>query len=496
MTTAPKEMDPREQKLRETVQTAEYENQSLFAAIFMTWLAPLIDLGKHYNLSLKDVPAAPTSCLIPATLPLFLQSWTGEFSSLRKKQQKHVEQLEKSSKHLQQDSLNCYSPSLDDIINESNLINNNIDKEFLNKEFQKFSTHPAVEALQPPYDGHPNDIKDTPSPGVIVPIKSFFSPVVTSTLLELLYYVLSLLQPQVIKLLTRYFQQYSYENYEYATITRGIACAFGLGLLTSLATTCQMLKNHLQINWASRTTSSYMAALFDKAVRIAPFALQENTSKLGSSTTQSTTGQSTAAPTPPPAAKKDNGSPSSGSLTNYISTDCVVTYPAALFANMCWAGPVAIFACIFLMYLDLGAAAFIVFFLMMLLFPYQYLTMRLQQYYRRETLRCTDQRLKYTTQLLSGIRVIKLYAWEEPLTRRLNALRQEELYYQRILLLIKNFTMAILMCYPFLVTYLSLIFYVKFNDGQFSPEKVFLILSYLFFKFIFSQNIRNQFFQN
>jgi hypothetical protein len=43
-----------------------------------------------------------------------------------------------------------------------------------------------------------------------------------------------------------------------------------------------------------------------------------------------------------------------------------------------------------------------------------------------EQMRCKDERLKLTNELLMGIRVVKLYAWERPLCDKIAAIRKRE----------------------------------------------------------------------
>ncbi len=46
---------------------------------------------------------------------------------------------------------------------------------------------------------------------------------------------------------------------------------------------------------------------------------------------------------------------------------------------------------------------------------------------RREAVSAADARVKLVTEVITGIKAIKLYAWEEPYARRIHALRETEL---------------------------------------------------------------------
>lgn len=45
---------------------------------------------------------------------------------------------------------------------------------------------------------------------------------------------------------------------------------------------------------------------------------------------------------------------------------------------------------------------------------------------RSKIVKHTDERVKRTNELLQGIRVVKLYAWEDALSSKINAIRDQE----------------------------------------------------------------------
>ena len=64
-----------------------------------------------------------------------------------------------------------------------------------------------------------------------------------------------------------------------------------------------------------------------------------------------------------------------------------------------------------------------------------------------------DTRMKQMTEILSGIKVLKLYAWELPFMDRINKIREKEIGFLRTMVKLYvcciNFTFA---CSPFLIT--------------------------------------------
>ena len=56
---------------------------------------------------------------------------------------------------------------------------------------------------------------------------------------------------------------------------------------------------------------------------------------------------------------------------------------------------------------------------------------------RRAMMRHSDQRVKLMSEILQGIRVVKLYAWEQALAAKIEEIRVKELRHLRIGLYIK-----------------------------------------------------------
>lgn len=97
--------------------------------------------------------------------------------------------------------------------------------------------------------------------------------------------------------------------------------------------------------------------------------------------------------------------------------------------------------------------------------------------YNRAQMKNKDQRSKLMDELLSGMKVIKLYAWEQPMLDKINTIRDAELdMLKKIAYLtsLQTFTWA---CTPFLVTLTSFCVYARFGEGVLTSEKIFVSLS-------------------
>ena len=88
-----------------------------------------------------------------------------------------------------------------------------------------------------------------------------------------------------------------------------------------------------------------------------------------------------------------------------------------------------------------------------------------------------DSRMKQMTEMLSGIKVLKLYAWEFPFMERINQIRNNEINLLKTMVKLYvcciNFTFA---CSPFLVTVAVFAVYVfAYPSEVLTAEKVKLI---------------------
>ena len=94
------------------------------------------------------------------------------------------------------------------------------------------------------------------------------------------------------------------------------------------------------------------------------------------------------------------------------------------------------------------------------------------KYIRAQTV-FKDTRLNLTTEMLSGIKIIKSYAWENSLIQKIYKARTKELSYIRKVMLLNStlkFSTAFL---PFSISLLIFFSYVYFGKGHLTAEKTF-----------------------
>ena len=89
---------------------------------------------------------------------------------------------------------------------------------------------------------------------------------------------------------------------------------------------------------------------------------------------------------------------------------------------------------------------------------------------RRSLVQCTENRIKLTNEALQGIRVVKLYSWEEPVEEKIDKTRKEEL----VLVLRYHLLKMVLSILQFLTPVFAafVLFVVIASTGKNGEEKI------------------------
>ena len=131
-----------------------------------------------------------------------------------------------------------------------------------------------------------------------------------------------------------------------------------------------------------------------------------------------------------------------------------------------------------LVYRELGPAALAGVAVLGVLVPFNAIGSKLGEILQRAQLKAKDSRIKLMNEILAGIKVLKLYAWEIPFMKRILQTRQEEIkVIKRIGILnsINNFTYA---CSPILITLSAFSTFVLTGDNVLTPQKIFVSIAY------------------
>lgn len=118
---------------------------------------------------------------------------------------------------------------------------------------------------------------------------------------------------------------------------------------------------------------------------------------------------------------------STGLIVNLVSNDVQRFEDLAPFLHYTWVAPLQVIGYMTLIYFEIGWAMFAAVGIIGLLVPIQYIFGRYFKKYRQITVRFRDDRIKRISDMISGIMVVKLYAWENPFMKAINEWRRKEM---------------------------------------------------------------------
>lgn len=116
-----------------------------------------------------------------------------------------------------------------------------------------------------------------------------------------------------------------------------------------------------------------------------------------------------------------------GKLINHISTDVSRIDFCAGFAQLALTAPLQSMICLAILIATLGPNTLGGFALFLLMAPAQGMAMKTLLKIRRKSMAWTDKRVKLLQEILGGMKIIKLFVWENSYLQRVFGLRQREM---------------------------------------------------------------------
>ncbi|XP_014673768.1 PREDICTED: multidrug resistance-associated protein 1-like [Priapulus caudatus] len=167
-----------------------------------------------------------------------------------------------------------------------------------------------------------------------------------------------------------------------------------------------------------------------------------------------------------------------GEIVNLMSVDAQRLMDLTTYLNMMWSAPLQIALSLYFLWAELGPSVLAGLAVMILMIPVNaYIAARTRTLQVKQ-MREKDSRIKLMNEVLNGMRVLKLYAWEPPFQEKLLEIRERELVVLRstnYLNAVSSFTWA---CAPFLVALFSFMAYVLSDPTHvLTADKAFVSLS-------------------
>ena len=176
-----------------------------------------------------------------------------------------------------------------------------------------------------------------------------------------------------------------------------------------------------------------------------------------------------------------NASGRSGSTTgevlNHMQLDAQRVGDLMLFLNIIWSGLFQIIGYITLLYMYIGWSVFGGFFLLIALIPLQKFFYTLAYKLRSVQTKYTDRRVKLENEGLSGVKILKLNAWEDSLEDEVKASRKEEMVYATKTANVAAANTSIMLAGPVIVAVVVFTLYAGVMNGEMRPDIIFPALT-------------------
>ncbi|KAI7889943.1 multi drug resistance-associated protein MRP [Mucor mucedo] len=167
-----------------------------------------------------------------------------------------------------------------------------------------------------------------------------------------------------------------------------------------------------------------------------------------------------------------------GEIVNHMSVDAQRLMDLCTYFHIVWSGPLQIILALFFLYNTMGPSIGAGVGILILAIPLNTYIARKMRGYQKTQMGNKDSRVKLMNEILNGIRVIKLYAWESPFLEKISYIRNElELATLKkigVLSAVQNFTWTSI---PFLVSLTTFAVYVTISDHPLTSDIAFVAIA-------------------
>ncbi|KAK6762893.1 hypothetical protein RB195_023553 [Necator americanus] len=167
-----------------------------------------------------------------------------------------------------------------------------------------------------------------------------------------------------------------------------------------------------------------------------------------------------------------------GEIVNLMSIDIDRFQQISPQTMQYWSNPLQIGLALFFLWHQVGISVLSGVTVMMMLFPINFFITMLIRKCQVQQMRYKDERTKMVNEVLNGIKVIKLYAWEEPMEKVISDLREKELSLIRKAALLRTLSDMFNSASPFLVALSTFATFIVLDPKNIlTPEIAFVSLT-------------------
>ncbi|KAM6893207.1 ATP-binding cassette sub-family C member 4 [Lycodopsis pacificus] len=272
-------------------------------------------------------------------------------------------------------------------------------------------------------------------------VQSFWKPYAVLGFFTLIEEVIKVIQPVILGKMILYFEDYDPQNLTALYDTLGYAAAM------SLCTIGMALLHHLYFYHVQRTGMKIRVAMchmiYNKALHL-------SSSAMGKTTT--------------------------GQIVNLLSNDVNKFDDVTIFLHFLWVGPLQAAAVVGLLWVEIGPSCLAGMGVLMFLMPVQTMFGRLFSKFRSKTAVLTDDRIRIMNEVVSGMRIIKMYAWEKPFATLVSEVRRKEISKIMKSSYLRGLNMASFFCASKIIVFITFTLYVLLGN-TITASRVFVTVS-------------------
>ncbi|XP_045113643.1 multidrug resistance-associated protein 1-like isoform X2 [Portunus trituberculatus] len=167
-----------------------------------------------------------------------------------------------------------------------------------------------------------------------------------------------------------------------------------------------------------------------------------------------------------------------GEIVNLMAVDAQTIGDTFLELNNIVTNPLVILITTGFVWAELGPSALAGLAVMLMLIPLNSHILSHTKTLQTRAMKVTDSRVKVLSEIINGIKVLKLYAWEASFSEQVNGLRNEEVKLLKRLALYKSLHVFFFNTTPFLVTLATFTTYLFVSDeNQLDAKKIFVCIT-------------------
>ncbi|NWV84193.1 MRP1 protein, partial [Dasyornis broadbenti] len=167
-----------------------------------------------------------------------------------------------------------------------------------------------------------------------------------------------------------------------------------------------------------------------------------------------------------------------GQIVNLMSADTQQLLELTINMNLLWSAPFQIIMAVVFLWKELGPSVLAGVALLLLVIPINAVIAAKVRRLKKSQMKYSDQQVKLLSEILHGIKILKLYAWEPAYQRKVMRIREHEVDVLKSSGYLTTYSMLTLTCIPFMVSLATFgVFFYLDEENVLTATKLFTSIS-------------------